>query len=123
MFRDPRPLSDALLGVVGAMCVYILINVEPDWNRAGCYTRCITMGVVATALLWLGGMPTIGAEHVVSNAGHAAGFVAGGALAYNGMAPLFTSARGGATRGYERSARVARRRATEGAEERGMGGG
>ena len=57
--------GDALLGVVGAMCVYILINVEPDWNRAGCYTRCITMGVVATALLWLGGMPTIGSEHVV----------------------------------------------------------
>ena len=23
------------------------------------------MGVVATALLWLGGMPTIGSEHVV----------------------------------------------------------
>jgi hypothetical protein len=45
----------------------------------------------------------------LSNAGHVAGFVAGGALAYNGMAPLFTSAREG-DEGYERSAGVARRR-------------
>ena len=44
----------------------------------------------------------------LSNAGHVAGFVAGGALAYNGMAPLFTSAREG-DEGYERSAGVARR--------------
>jgi hypothetical protein len=56
----------------------------------------------------------------LSNAGHVAGFVAGGALAYNGMAPLFTSAREG-DEGYERSAGVARRMgmATEEGEGRG----
>ena len=56
----------------------------------------------------------------LSNAGHVAGFVAGGALAYNGMAPLFTSAREG-DEGYERSAVVARRMgmATEEGEGRG----
>ena len=56
----------------------------------------------------------------LSNAGHVAGFVAGGALAYNGMAPLFTSAREG-EEGYERSAGVARRMgmATEEGEGRG----
>ena len=56
----------------------------------------------------------------LSNAGHVAGFVTGGALAYNGMAPLFTSAREG-DEGYERSAGVARRMgmATEEGEGRG----
>ena len=85
--------SDAVFGVFGATCAYSLINIEPEWNRKGCYVRCMQMGVLGTALVWLAGMPTLGAEHVVSNAGHLSAFAAGATMGYLGAAPLFSSDR------------------------------
>lgn len=85
--------SDAIFGIFGAACAYSLINIEPEWNRRGCYVRCLQMGVLGTALVWLAGMPTLGAEHVVSNAGHASAFAAGATMGVLGAAPLFSSDR------------------------------
>lgn len=85
--------SNAMLGVFGAMCVYSLLNIEPEWNPRGCALRLICTGIAVTALIWLAGVPTIGAEHVVNNRGHVTAFAAGGALAYGGLSPLFSSDR------------------------------
>jgi hypothetical protein len=54
-----------MLGVFGAMSVYSLLNIEPDWNRRGCFLRLLCTGTVATGLIWLAGLPTLGNEHVV----------------------------------------------------------
>lgn len=83
--------SNALLGVFGAMSVYTLLNIEPDWNRRGCALRLLCTGAVATNLAWLAGLPTIGAEHVVNNYGQLTAFAVGAAMAYGGMSPLFSS--------------------------------
>ena len=57
--------SNAMMGVFGAMCVYSLLNIEPDWNKRGCALRSLCVLVVVTALVWLAALPTIGGEHVV----------------------------------------------------------
>jgi hypothetical protein len=44
-----------------------------------------------SALGWIAGLPTLGAEHVVSNLGHSVAFTTGAAMAYFGGAPLFVS--------------------------------
>mmetsp|Transcript_15303 Transcript_15303/g.37688 ORF Transcript_15303/g.37688 Transcript_15303/m.37688 type:complete len:153 (-) Transcript_15303:81-539(-) len=81
------------MGVFGAMAVYTLVNDEPAWNPRGCAARSAGTVLAATALIWLAGMPTLGAEHVVNNTGHLAGFTAGGAMAYAGLAPRFSTDR------------------------------
>jgi hypothetical protein len=51
------------------------------------------MLALGSALAWIAGLPTLGAEHVVSNLGHSVAFTAGAAMAYFGGAPLFVSVR------------------------------
>lgn len=85
--------SDAIFGAFGAMAAFSAINAEPEWNKAGVAFRSLQMLALGSALGWIAGLPTLGAEHVVSNLGHSVAFTAGAAMAYFGGAPLFVSVR------------------------------
>ena len=85
--------SDAVFGAFGAMAAFSAINAEPEWNKAGVAFRSLQMLALGSALAWIAGLPTLGAEHVVSNLGHSVAFTAGAAMAYFGGAPLFVSVR------------------------------
>ena len=82
-----------LFGAFGAMAAFSAINAEPEWNPAGVAFRSLQMLALGSALAWIAGLPTLGAEHVVSNLGHSVAFTAGAAMAYFGGAPLFVSVR------------------------------
>jgi hypothetical protein len=75
------------------MAAFSAINAEPEWNPAGVAFRSLQMLALGSALAWIAGLPTLGAEHVVSNLGHSVAFTAGAAMAYFGGAPLFVSVR------------------------------
>ena len=83
--------SDAVFGVFGAMAACSAVNAEPEWNPAGVAYRSLQMLAFGSALAWIAGLPTLGAEHVVSNLGHSVAFATGAAMAYFGGAPLFVS--------------------------------
>ena len=83
--------SYAVFGAFGAMAACSAINAEPEWNPDGVAYRSTQMLAFGTALAWIAGLPTLGAEHVVSNLGHSAAFATGAAMAYFGGAPLFVS--------------------------------
>ena len=83
--------SDAIFGAFGAMAAFSAINAEPEWNKAGVAFRSLQMLALGSALGWIAGLPTLGAEHVVSNLGHSAALATGAAMAYFGGAPLFVS--------------------------------
>ena len=83
--------SDAVFGVFGAMAAFSAINAEPEWNPNGVAYRSLQMLAFGSALGWIAGLPTLGAEHVVSNLGHSVAFTTGAAMAYFGGAPLFVS--------------------------------
>ena len=83
--------SDAVFGVFGAMCAFSAINAEFEWNPTGVAYRSLQMLAFGSALGWIAGLPTLGAEHVVSNLGHSVAFTTGAAMAYFGGAPLFVS--------------------------------
>ena len=83
--------SDAVFGLFGAMAAFSAINAEPEWNPTGVAYRSLQMLAFGSALGWIAGLPTLGAEHVVSNLGHSVAFTTGAAMAYFGGAPLFVS--------------------------------
>jgi membrane associated rhomboid family serine protease len=83
--------SDAVFGLFGAMAAFSAINAEPEWNPSGVAYRSLQMLAFGSALGWIAGLPTLGAEHVVSNLGHSVAFTTGAAMAYFGGAPLFVS--------------------------------
>ena len=80
-----------VFGVFGAMAAFSAINAEPEWNPNGVAYRSLQMLAFGSALGWIAGLPTLGAEHVVSNLGHSVAFMTGAAMAYFGGAPLFVS--------------------------------
>ena len=86
-------VCDAVFGAFGAMAAFSAINAEPEWNKEGVAFRSLQMLALGSALAWIAGLPTLGAEHVVSNLGHSVAFTAGAAMAYFGGAPLFVSVR------------------------------
>jgi membrane associated rhomboid family serine protease len=97
MALDPSTLhvtsSDGLFGVFGAMLVYAAINVENEWNMKGFTVRLLYCGAFASALQYLTSVPTEDGGHVVNSVGHLWGFVAGIAMGYTGLSPMFTSKR------------------------------
>ena len=97
MALDPSTLhvtsSDGLFGVFGAMLVYAAINVENEWNMKGFTVRLLYCGAFASALQYLASVPTEDGGHVVNSVGHLWGFVAGIAMGYTGLSPMFTSKR------------------------------
>jgi len=97
MALDPSTLhvasSDGIFGVFGAMLVYAAINVENEWNMKGFTVRLLYCGAFAAALQYLATVPTEDGGHVVNSVGHLWGFLAGIAMGYTGLSPMFTSKR------------------------------
>ena len=94
--------SDAIFGVFGAVAAYSAVNAEPEWNPNGVAHRAFVMLFFMTGLAWIAGVPTLGAEHVVSNLGHSVSFALGAGLSYFGASPVLVSENPGPDR---RSAR------------------
>jgi len=83
--------SDGLFGVFGALLVYAAINVENEWNMKGFTVRLLYCGAFSAALQYLASVPTEDGGHVVNSVGHLWGFIAGIAMGYAGLSPMFTS--------------------------------
>ena len=95
MAFDPTTLhvtsSDGLMGVFGALLLYSALNVENEWNLRGFTVRLLYCGFFSVGFQYLASVPTEDGTHVVNSVGHLWGFLAGAAMGYAGLAPLFTS--------------------------------
>jgi len=83
--------SDGLFGVFGALLLYSALNVENEWNYRGFTVRLFYCAIFAVGFQYLAGVPTEDGLHVVNSTGHLWGFLAGCAMGYAGLSPLFTS--------------------------------
>ena len=83
--------SDGLFGVFGALLLYSALNFENEWNYRGFTVRLLYCAVFAVGFQYLAGVPTEDGLHVVNSTGHLWGFLAGCAMGYAGLSPLFTS--------------------------------
>ena len=83
--------SDGLMGVFGALLLYSALNVENEWNLRGFTVRLLYCGFFSVGFQYLASVPTEDGTHVVNSVGHLWGFLAGAAMGYAGLAPLFTS--------------------------------